>query len=118
MSAEATIDFTTIKAAINDIYYPQLACNKRYEIYMGGGGSGKSVFVCQKLALTMMLQPGHKILGLRKIGGTCENSVFAEFGAAIERLGVASLFRKRQSQATLDYTYIPNGSKIIVKCFD
>jgi len=119
MSSNPTkIDFKNLPLVINEAYYKNLGSSKRYEIYVGGAGSGKSVFVCQKLALMIMIQPGHKILALRKIGGTCENSIFAEFGTAIERLGVSALWRKRQSQAILDYEYIPNGGRIIFKGFD
>ena len=116
--SDVEIDFSRINEAINKVYYPCLGYNRRYEIYMGGAGSGKSVFVTQKLCILMMVQEGHKVLALRKIGGTCNESIFAEFKATVERFGVTDLWKFRNSQSTMDAEYIPNGSRIIFKGFD
>ena len=64
------------KDIFNDVYLPHLLdYNKRYEIYYGGAGSGKSYFVAQKLVYKA-LSSRRKILVLRKVGRTVKNSVF------------------------------------------
>jgi len=64
------------KSAFNDIYYPHLTdYSKRYEVYYGGSGSGKSVFVCQKLLLKS-IRESRKILVVRKFATTLKDSVF------------------------------------------
>lgn len=64
------------RALFNDAYLSSLAAyDKRYEVYYGGAGSGKSVFVAQKLVIKC-LSDRRKILVLRKVGKTVKNSVF------------------------------------------
>lgn len=64
------------KGLFNDVYYPHLFdYSKRYEVYYGSAGSGKSVWVCQKL-LVKALQEKRKILVIRKVGRTVKQSVF------------------------------------------
>ena len=62
------------KNIFNDIYFPHLKDNsKRYEIYYGGAGSGKSYFVATKLVYKALTDK-RKILVLRKVGRTTTNS--------------------------------------------
>lgn len=62
------------KEIFNDVYLSSLDdYSKRYEIYYGGAGSGKSVFVAQKL-VKKALTDRRKILVLRKVDKTTKNS--------------------------------------------
>jgi phage terminase large subunit len=64
------------KNIFNEIYYPHLLdYSKRYEVYYGGAGSGKSVFVAQKLVIKA-LRDSRKILVLRKVNRTTKASTF------------------------------------------
>ena len=64
------------KEIFNDVYLSSLDdYSKRYEIYYGGAGSGKSVFVAQKL-VKKALTDRRKILVLRKVDKTTKNSTF------------------------------------------
>ena len=64
------------KSIFNKAYLPYLQdYSKRYEIYYGGAGSGKSKFVSQKLVYKAM-QSLRKILVLRKVNRTTKNSTF------------------------------------------
>ncbi len=70
------INFNIKKQAFNEVYFPHLLdYSKRYEIYYGGAGSGKSVFVAQKL-LIKALKSTRKVLVIRKVGTTLKDSVF------------------------------------------
>jgi len=42
------INIIISKRIFNKAYYPYLENNERYNIFIGGAGSGKSVFVTQK----------------------------------------------------------------------
>ena len=46
----AKVKLSLSKTLFNDVYFPLLLDYKnRYEVYYGGAGSGKSVFIAQKL---------------------------------------------------------------------
>lgn len=64
------------KQLFNTVYLDDVYdYSKRYQVFYGGAGSGKSVYVAQKLVLKAM-RDKRKILVLRKIGRTVKNSVF------------------------------------------
>lgn len=72
----ATINLTLKKSLFNDAYFPLLLdYSKRYEVYYGGAGSGKSVFIAQKL-IVKACGSKRKILITRKVGTTLKDSVF------------------------------------------
>ena len=51
----AKVNLTLKKSIFNDVYYPLLLdYSKRYEVYYGGAGSGKSVFIAQKMIVKAM----------------------------------------------------------------
>ena len=52
--------------------------SKRFNIYKGSAGSGKSFFIAQKLTLKA-LKEQRKVLVCRRYGSTIRNSVFALF---------------------------------------
>lgn len=63
----------------NDIYLPQLDnYSTRGNFYCGSAGSGKSVFVVQKLIIKAMKSP-RRVLVLRKYGTTIRQSVYQLF---------------------------------------
>lgn len=64
------------REVFNDVYFPLLLdYSKRYEVYYGGAGSGKSVFIAQKL-LIKAINKKRRILIIRKVGTTLKDSVF------------------------------------------
>ena len=64
------------KNVFNEAYFPfLLEYSKRYEIWYGGAGSGKSHFLAQKLIIKA-INDKRKILCLRKVDKTVANSVF------------------------------------------
>ena len=64
------------KDIFNSVYFPSLTdYSKRYQVYFGSAGSGKSFFIAQKLVLKA-LNSKRKILVLRKVGRTVKQSVF------------------------------------------
>lgn len=95
------------KEIFNDVYLSSLDdYSKRYEIYYGGAGSGKSVFVAQKL-VKKALTDRRKILVLRKVDKTTKNSTFQ---LLLDTLTDWKIIDKCKVNRT-DFTItLPNGS--------
>lgn len=53
------------------------------EVYYGGAGSGKSVFVSQKLILKYLKYSNRKCLIIRKIGNSIRESVSAQIKSVL-----------------------------------
>lgn len=103
------------KSAFNDIYYPHLTdYSKRYEVYYGGSGSGKSVFVCQKLLLKSIKEI-RKVLVVRKFATTLKDSVFQLTTDLLRKWGLYSHCRVNLSTYTIT---LPNGSVWLFKGMD
>ena len=72
----ANINLKLSRSIFNDVYMPHLMdYSKRYEVYYGGAGSGKSVFIGQKL-VAKACRYVRKVLVIRKYGTTLNDSVF------------------------------------------
>jgi phage terminase large subunit len=112
----ATIDLSNLPAITNDVFYPLYGCRSRFLVLMGGTGSGKSYYVATRLAVRLMLEPGHRIVAFRKVHRTCKVSVFAQFKRAIHVLGVERLWKDNLSE--LSWTYLPNGNMFMCAGLD
>ena len=67
------------RSLFNDAYFPYLFDYKnRYEVYYGRAGSGKSVFITQKI-LCKACTSKRKVLIIRKYATTLKDSVFQLF---------------------------------------
>lgn len=103
------------KSVFNDIYFPRLTdYNNRYEVYYGGAGSGKSVFVCQKL-LVKAIAEHRKVLVVRKYGTTLKDSVFQLF---IDMLKKWQLYQYCEITLSTYKIELPNGSIFLFKGLD
>lgn len=70
------INITIKPSFFNDKYYPYAYdYSHRYEVYYGGAGSGKSIFVFQKIVIKA-LREKRKVLVIRKVAKTNLNSTF------------------------------------------
>ena len=72
MKCDTIIDITFKSKAkeFNSAFIPYLDNRKRYEIYYGGAGSGKSHFIAQKILYRMLRERGHRYLVVRKVART------------------------------------------------
>lgn len=103
------------KKVFNDIYYNYLFdYSRRYEVYYGGAGSGKSVFVVQKL-VTKALRSKRKVLVVRKVGRTLKDSVF---DLVIETLKKWQIYNASKINLTTYTIILPNGSVFLFKGMD
>lgn len=103
------------KEVFNDVYFPFLLdYSKRYEVYYGGAGSGKSVFVAQKL-IYKALREKRKILVLRKVGRTVKNSTFQ---LLVDTLIDWKIIDKCKINRTDFSIELPNGSLFLCTGLD
>lgn len=103
------------KKIFNDVYLPHLfEYTKRYEVYYGGAGSGKSVFIGQKL-LTKACKYVRKVLVIRKYGTTLKDSVFQ---LIIDQLKKWDLYQFCTVNLSTYTITLPNGSMFLFKGLD
>lgn len=103
------------KSLFNEVYYPHLLDYKhRYEVYYGGAGSGKSVFICQKL-LVKACRSKRKVLIIRKYGTTLKDSVFQLVVDMLKKWHIYDLCKVNLSTYTIT---LPNDSVILFKGMD
>lgn len=102
------------RKVFNDAFLPSLFLydtrRYRYLSYLGGAGSGKSVFLTQRTVLRVLREPGHRILVVRKVASTLRNSVYRLFKDVISDWGMSHLFTFSDSYLSIRAI---NGSEII-----
>lgn len=103
------------KKIFNDVYFPYLTdYSNRYEVYYGGAGSGKSVFVAQKLIYKACASK-RKVLVIRKYGTTLRDSVFQLFKDTLNKWHLLQYCNINLSNYTIT---LPNGSMFLFKGLD
>ena len=106
-----------IKADVfNKAYRPLLHDHNRFNVLVGGAGSGKSVFVAQR-NIIKWLAGGHNFLILRKVGRTSRHSTFALTKQIISDWGLPTDWYKINS-GEMSITNMVNGSKMIFMGLD
>lgn len=109
------INLNINKSIFNDVYFPYLTdYSRRYEVYYGGAGSGKSVFVAQKLIYKACASK-RKVLVIRKYGTTLRDSVFQLFQDTLSKWQLLPYCRINLSNYTIT---LPNGSMFLFKGLD
>jgi phage terminase large subunit len=83
----------------------------RYNVYYGGRGSGKTIFVMDKLLLKG-LKEKRTILLMRKTTANCKFSVWKELKAAVDRFQLTKFFTFYES----DYSAVCKLNGTIFKC--
>ena len=83
--------------------------SKRWNVFMGSAGSGKSFYITQKLVLKG-LKEQRRILVCRRYGSTLRNSVFELFKNVMLDFGLLPYSKVRESDMNIT---LPNGTNII-----
>lgn len=100
------------KRVFNKAYLPYLDSNVRIEIFMGGGGSGKSYFLAQRDIYRILTQPEYNLLVMRKVAASNHDSCFADYVSIISKWRLDSLFKISSSRGGERITCV-NGNEII-----
>ena len=82
----------------------------------GGRGSLKSSFASVMTPLLIVQHPGIHACVFRKVGNTIRDSVFSQYIWAIDKLGMAELWRSQVSP--MELIYKPTGQKIMFRGTD
>lgn len=101
-----------IKLDSNPIFKPVHQSRHRYVVMKGSAGSGKSVDTAQMYILRLMQEKGRNLVCVRKSDVTNRDSTFAELVSAVSRMGVADVWRVKNSPLLLECI---NGNKIIFR---
>ena len=108
-----TIDF--YDDLLNDAYVPLFEdYTHRFEVYYGGAGSGKSVFIAQKL-LYKALGSKRKVLIVRKTLNSQKDSCWRLMLSLLEEWQIRNYCTVRISDYAIE---LPNGSTLLFKGLD
>ena len=86
----------------------------RFEVYYGGAGSGKSVFIAQKILIKALISK-RKVLIMRKVGATLKDSVWQLVIDTLAKFQILSYCKVNKSTFTIE---LPNGSMMLFKGMD
>lgn len=101
------------KKIFNQAYLPHLEeYDKRFSVYYGGAGSGKSVFITQKLLYKYLKYSNRKCLVVRKVDNTLRDSCFALFKSMISQWQLYDECKINKTDMTIE---LPNGSIFLFK---
>lgn len=92
MTTKITVD----PKIFNEVYLPWIGCKSRTQIFFGGSGSGKSVFLAQRCVLDI-LHGNRNYLVCRQVGRTLRGSCFQEIVKVIYDWNLTKLFTINKS---------------------
>jgi phage terminase large subunit len=98
----------------NACYARHLTAPQRYQIFFGGAGSGKSVFVASRVVLDAMC--GRSTLVVRQVARALRASCLNEVVKAAGRLGLAGFFALNRTDMT--YTCQVSGAQVLFAGLD
>lgn len=99
----------------NDVYYPYLQdYSNNTEVYYGGAGSGKSVFIAQKLIIKALASK-RKVLVIRKTQASQKLSCWRLILDTLSKWKILSKCTPRVSEMSIE---LPNGSMFYFKGLD
>ncbi len=101
-------------SAFNSCYLPYLQAPQRTQIFFGGAGSGKSVFLAARAVLDALC--GRNTLAVRQVARTLGTSCFTEVNKAVARFGLQGFFRVNRSGMSV--TCLHNGAQILFMGLD
>lgn len=92
------MNITFKRRVFNDAFFPYLYSDVRNEIFYGGGGSGKSVFVAQRDIVRIPQEKGYNVLVVSKVAASNHNTTFSEYVDKIYRWKLQEYFDIRGSK--------------------
>lgn len=99
---------------VNDVYIPHLENMSETQIYYGGSGSGKSVFLSQRPVLDV-IKGGRNYLVCRKVQNSIRKSVFNEIESVIDSSGFRQYFTTNKTEMSITCN---NGYQILFAGLD
>ena len=104
------------KKIFNEAFFPYLFdYSKRWNVYKGSAGSGKSHFISQKLIIKILNDPGRRILVCRRYGSSITNTVWQQMITQLRFFKILEMCEINKTDRTIT---LPNGSMIIFMGLD
>jgi phage terminase large subunit len=91
-------------------FLPVFNARQRYVLAYGGAGSGKSWSVAQMMILRCCLDPGIRVLGIRKVARTIKQSMWTRVVSQLGEWQQLSKCKVNLSDQTIKF---PNGSEML-----
>ncbi|MBE5777362.1 MAG: PBSX family phage terminase large subunit [Clostridiales bacterium] len=98
----------------NAAYRPYLQDTHRYQLFFGGAGSGKSVFLASRCVLDCLM--GRNILVVRQVARTLRHSCMNEIIKAADRMQLSACFRVNRTDGAMTCRH--NGAQILFAGLD
>ena len=112
MAKKRNISLNISKSIFNSAYTDGFDDDSyRYNVYFGGGGSGKSFYVMQKLVIKA-LKSKRKILFTRQTLASMKDSVWQGIKDAIEYFELTPYVKVNKTDMRMEF---PNGSILLFK---
>lgn len=102
----------------NEVYRPYLKDRRKWQIYYGGAGSGKSDEIAQKTLQQVMSWKGWNGMVVRQHAADNHDSTFALYKQIIHRWGVERFFKVNESRGAETIKCLLNNNMIIFKGLD
>ena len=112
----SSIDIKISKRVFNKIFIPYLDNDKRYLVFYGGAGSGKSFFVVERYIYKMLKNKKFNLLVVRATGKSNRDSTFALFKQVIGKWKLNAHFKINESD--LRVKCLLNGNEVIFSGLD
>ena len=110
------IELNLDKKLFTPKFYPYLQdYSHRWEFYMGSAGSGKSVFIHQKIIVRCLTQAGIRVLICRKTAESARETTFEECKNVLTSWKIIEYVQINKTDKTITF---PNKSKIIFMGLD
>lgn len=109
------INLNLKKSLFAEKFYPYLFdYSKRWEVYYGGAGSGKSYFITQKIVIRCCREP-IRVLVCRRYASTLRNTCFSLFKEVLTKWKLTPYVKINESDFRIRF---PNGAEIIMTGLD
>ena len=109
------VDLSALPERTNKAYYPLYFNTKRWNILVGGAGSGKSEFEAAKQLILCVKNRRERRLVARKVAATIKKSVFQLICDIIDRWNWHGLFKINRGDLSFDCI---NGARILTTGLD
>jgi phage terminase large subunit len=110
------VNINISKKVFNKAFIPYLDNNKRYLVFYGGAGSGKSFFVVERYIYKLLKSKKFNLLVVRATGKSNRDSTFALFKQVISKWNLSKHFKINESD--LRIKCLLNDNEIIFSGLD
>lgn len=107
------VDFSKLDRWMNPKFYRLLWDHNRFNVLIGGAGSGKSVGAAQRYVYRLTGEPGHNLMVVRKVGDSNRYSTFSSLVYWINTWKLDSLYSIGESNLVIRNRY--NGNEVIFR---